>query len=286
MTVAAAVTQYRDEMIASFEDRASVLRSTCVTEAIIKGLQAVFLVSGSNNDTADTRGVDGLIPANQPTNTQSTVTLQEFHRLERMTNFNIFASQGNQRRIMQMNCMAVVNRKIDNQIIGELDTGTNDTGDSAVASLDLVIKAQTILGNNYVDLTDEENLFFLVTPAFNGYMMQVTEFANADYVEVKPFSGPARRFRRWGGFNWMVHPRLTGSIGANSANTGATEQCFAYHRNSIGHAADTSGLDVDAGYDNEQAYSWARCSGHMNAKLLQNSGVVMVKHNGSAYAAT
>jgi hypothetical protein len=286
MTVAAAVTQYRDEFIASFEDRMSVLRSTCVTEAIVKGLSAVFLVSGSNNDTADTRGVDGLIPANQPTNTQSTVTLQEFHRLERMTDFNIFASQGDQRRVMQMNCMSVINRKMDDQIIAQLDTATNDTGAAAVASLDLHIKARTILGNNYVDLTDENNLFALVSPAFDGYMMQVTEYASADYVEVKPFSGPARRFRRWGGFNWIVHPRLTGSIGANSANSGASEQCYYYNRNAMGHAMDSAGLDVRAGYDEEQAYSWARHSGHMNALLLQNSGVVQVLHNGSAYAAS
>lgn len=283
MTVAAAVIQYRDEFIASFEDRMSVLRSTCTTEAVVKGLQATFLVSGSNNASADTRGVDGLIPANAPTNTQSTVTLEEFHRLERMTNFNIFASQGNQRRLMQMNCMAVVNRKVDDQIIAALDTATNDTGAAAQASLDLVVYAQTILGNNYVDLTDEDNLFALVSPAFLGFMMQEPEFASADYVEVKPLSGPARRFRRWGGFNWISHARLTGSVGAGGS--GASEQCYFYHKSAIGHAADTAGLDVDAGYDNEQAYSWARCSGHMNALKLQNSGIVQVKHNASAYVA-
>ena len=283
MTVAAQVIQYRDEFIASFEDRASVLRSTCTTESVIKGLQATFLVSGSNNDTADTRGVDGLIPANQPTNTQSTCTLEEFHRLERMTDFNIFASQGNQRRIMQMNCMAVINRKMDNQIIAQLDTITNDTGTAAVASLDMVIMAQTILGNNYVDLTDENNLFAIVSPAFHGYMMQTPEYASADYVEVKPFAGPIRRFRRWAGFNWILHPRLTGSVGAGSS--GASEQCFMYHRNALGHAADTAGLNVSAGYDEEQAYSWARCSGHMNALLLQASGGVMLKHNAAGFAA-
>ena len=282
--VAAAVIQYRDEFIASFEDRMSMLRSTCTTEAVIKGLQATFLVSGSNNDTADTRGVDGLIPANAPTNTQTTTTLAEFHRLERMSNFNIFASQGNQRRVMQMNAMAVVNRKIDDQIITALDTFTNDTGTATVATIDLHIKARTILGNNYVDLTDEDNLFAVVTPAFDGYMMQNTEYASADYVEIKPFVGPARRFRRWGGFNFMVHSRLTNSIG--DGGTSASEQCYYFHRNSMGHAADTAGLDVAAGYDEEQAYSWARVSGHMNAVRLQNSGGVQVLHNGSAYAAT
>ena len=283
MTVAAAVAQYRDEFVASFEDRSSTLRSTCTTEAIVKGLSATFLVSGSNNETADTRGVDGLIPANQPTNTQSTCTLQEFHRLERMTNFNIFASQSSQTRIMQMNCMAVVNRKMEDQIITQLDTATNDTGTAQTASIDLVAYARTILGNNYVDLSDEDNLFALVSPAFDSYMLQATEYASADYVENKPFVGPARKFRRWGGFNWIVHARLTNSVGASG--TGASEQCYFYHRSALGHAIDSAGLDVQAGYDDEQAYSWSRASGHMNALLLQNSGVVQVKHNAAGYAA-
>ena len=94
---------------------------------------------------------------------------------------------------------------------------SNDTGSAQIASLELVMYAFTILGNNFVDTSDEDNLFALVSPAFMAYMLQVTEFASAEYVEVKPLTGPARRFRRYAGFNWMVHPRLTGSVGAGGA---------------------------------------------------------------------
>lgn len=283
MTVAAAQTQYRQEFIAGFEDRQTILRATCVQEAVIKGNQAVFLVADSGDATAVERGVNGLIPASAPVNTQNTATLREYHHLERMTDFNIFASQGDQRRIMQMNTMAVINRKIDDVLITELDTATNDTGTATPASLDLVAYAQTILGNNFVDITDEDNLYALVSPAFNAYMMQIPEFASADYVEVKPFTGPARRFRRWMGFNWMIHPRLTNSVGAGGSGT--SEQCFFYHRNAIGCALDRNGVDVAVGYDEEQAYSFARHSVHLGAKLLQQGGIVMVKHDASGYVA-
>ena len=47
MAVAAAVTQYRDEHIAAFEQNYSMLRGCCVHEGMIKGNQATFLVSGS-----------------------------------------------------------------------------------------------------------------------------------------------------------------------------------------------------------------------------------------------
>jgi len=276
-------TQYRQEFVQGFEDRQSILRATTVQEAQIKGNTAVFLVADSGSATAQTRGVDGLIAARNDNLTQNTCTLREWHDLPRKTYFNIFASQGDQKRIMQETSMAVINRKIDDIIIAELDTATNDTGTATTASLDLVVYAQTVLGNNFVDITDEDNLFALVSPAFFGIMMQTTEFASADYVEVKPFTGPARRFRRWCGFNWMTHPRLTGSIGAGSDST--SEQCYFYHRNAIGCAVDKAGLDSVVGYDEEQAYSFVRTSVIMGAKLLQNSGVVMVKHNGSGYTA-
>jgi len=283
MTTAAYQAQYRQEFVAGFEDRQSILRATCVQEAQIKGNTCRFLVADSGSAIAQTRGADGLIAARADNLTTATATLQEWHDLVRRTDFNIFASQGDARRIMQMTTMSVVNRKIDDLIITELDTATNDTGTAVTASLDLCVYARTILGNNFVDLTDQDNLFALVTPAFEGYMMQVPEYASADYVEVKPLTGPARRFRRWMGFNWMCHPRLTNSVGAGG--TGASEQCYFYHRDALGCAVDKSGIDSPVGYDSEQAYSWSRVSINMGAKLLQNSGIVQVKHNAAGYAA-
>ena len=282
-TVDAAQTQYRDEYIHGFEDRQSILRATTVQEAQIKGNQAVFLVSDSGSAEAQTRGVEGLIAARGDNNTQNTCTLQEWHDLVRKTNFNIFASQGNQRMIMQNTTQAVVNRKIDDIVIAELDTATNDTGTAAIASLDMVVYARTILGNNFVDITDEDNIFGVISPAFDGYLLQIPEYASADYVMVQPFTGPARRFRRWAGVNWMIHPRLTGSVGAGGAGT--SEQCFMYHRNAIGCAVNKDGIDTAIGYDDEQAYSYCRVSVDMGAKLLQNSGVVMMKHNAGGYVA-
>jgi hypothetical protein len=270
-------TQYRQQFIATFEEKQSWLRSTTVTEAVIKGNTATFLVAGSGGANAVTRGVNGLIPARADDLTQTSATLVEWHDLVKKTDFNIFASQGDQRRIMQETTVGVLNRKIDADIIAQLDTGTVDTGATTTASLALVMKAIAILGIAEVPVQEEENMFGLITPAAFAYLMQVTAFASADYVEVKPFAGPIRRMRRWAGINWIMHPNLTG-VGTNA------EKCYIYHRNAIGHAMETgNGLDVKVGYDDEQAYSWARASGVFGSKLLQNTGVVQVVHDGSSY---
>lgn len=233
------------------------------------------MVADSNKAEAVTRGVNGLIPARADNLNQFTATLLEWHDLVRRTEFNIFASQGDGRRIMQETCMAVINRKCDQDIIGELAAATNDTGASVKASLDLVMYAMTILGNNEVPM--DGNISALITPAFYAYLMQTKEFASVDYVNNKPFEGQLTMFR-WANCNFIVHPNLTGK-------GTATEKCFMYHKSAIAHAASTKLVTSVVGYDEEQDYSYARCSMFMGPKLLQNSGIVVMNHDGAAYAA-
>lgn len=279
-------TQYRQEFIAGFEQHESLLRQTVTTEATIKGNQAVFLVADSGGATAVTRGTNGLIPARPDNLNQNTATLVEWHDLVRKTSFNIFASQGDQRRIMQMTSMGVINRKIDSDIISTLDANvTNHAGSTAVTgSLNLIMRAKTILGNNQVPLGS--NIFGLISPAFEAYLMQTKEFTNANYLGAgkKPFESPPDYDDRpaafmWAGVTFIVHPNLTG------AGT-ASEQCYLYHRASLGHAVDTKGLQALVDYFAEQDYTWARTSIFMGSQMLQTKGVVQMLHDASAYVAT
>lgn len=275
MAQSAAQVQYRDEFIAGFEQRQTLLRDTVTTEAVIKGNQATFLVADTGGATAVTRGLNGLIPARGNNNTQLTATLTEWHDLVRNTNFNIFQSQGDQRAIMQQGTMAVINRKIDQDIITELSTATQDTGAAATASLTLANYALTVLLNNQVQLDNQ--IFGLITPAFRAYLMSASvQFASRDYISDEKFRSMPNTFS-WLGVNWIVHASLPG-IGTNA------EKCFMYHKSAIGHAVNSSGIDAEIGYDGEQAYSWARASGYMGSKLLQNSGVVVITHDGSGFA--
>ncbi|MGH8266646.1 MAG: phage capsid protein [Steroidobacteraceae bacterium] len=271
-------TQYRQEFIAQFEQRQSLVRETATTEAVIKGNTAVFLVAGSGGATAVNRGINGLIPARADNLAQNSATLNEWHDLVRKTNFNVFASQGNQRAIMQQTSMAVINRKIDQDIIGGLNTGTVNTGAAQAASLQLVARAKTKLGNAAVPW--DGNVTFLITPAFEGYLMQIPEFDNRLYVNKPPNDAANLAWRDkpmsyvWYGALWIVHPNLPG-VGTNA------EVCFAYHKSAIGHAIDSAGLETPVGYDEEQGYSWARASANMGTKVLQNSGIVLINHDGS-----
>jgi hypothetical protein len=271
--------QYREEAVMGFEQGVSYLRHSVLTQAQYKGNQAVFLVADSGGATPNTRGVNGLIPARADDLNQYTCTLVEWHDLVRRTSFNLFASQGDGRRVMQETTRKVMNRKVDTDILGELQNATLTCGSAVTASLNLVVKAKTILGNNAVDVDEEDNMFGVISYAFDAYLMQIPEYTKADYVEITPFNMPAKRFRRWAGINWIVHPSITGK-------GTSLEYCFLYHRNAIGHAVNTGEIQALAGYHEEQDYSWARTTTFMGSKLLQNSGVVVMKHDGSAYVAS
>lgn len=275
-------TQYRQEFIAGFEQHVSVLRDTVTTEAVINGNQAVFLVADSGGATAQTRGNNSLIPARSDNLSQLTAVLGEWHDLVRKTDFNVFASQGNQRQVMQMTTMGVLNRKIDNQIFTELNNGTVTVGAASTKpSVSLFQNARVKLSNAKVPW--DGNVTFLCTPSFIAFLEQAPEFANAQWVDVRPYANDSASWRdkqqayRWRQCLIIEHPYLPGV-------TTASEKQFLFHKNAIGHAADVQNLQTPVGYNEEQAYSWARATMVMGAKLLQTAGDVVVTSDGTDYS--
>lgn len=264
--------KFRNETIMGFEKGQSLARRTVTTEAMIEGQKATFLVADSGGATAVTRGVNGDIPTRPDNLNQFTATLQEWHDVPERTNFNIFASQGEGRRIMQQTCMKVINRKIDDDIHGELSNATVTWGSAATATLSLVTTAKTKLGNAFA--LDEEP-FALITPAFHGELMGLNEFTSADFINLKPFENVSKsKAFNWYGVNWIVDAGLPG-VSTSSAD------CFMYARAAIGHATNLEQMSTFVGYDEKNDKSWARCSVYMGSKLLQNSGIVKMPHDDS-----
>lgn len=276
MSIEAAQTQYRQQFVDQFETRVSLLRNACTKESVLKGNSAVFLVAGSGTDTAVTRGTNGQIPYGNPTNTQVTATLVEKHAPYELTGFNIFASQGDQKAVMRQASMNVINRDIDLTVLAELANATIDTGSYATASVAMVEKAKGYLGNNSVPIEEEDNMFAIVSSGFLAYLRQAKEFSSAQYVDVKTFSGATRKVLRWAGVNWLSSALVTG-VGTS------TELCYMFHRNAIGYAVNVGEDSIFIDYDPKQDVSWTRATIFHAAKILQNTGIVQMKHDGSAF---
>tara|TARA_R110002072_G_scaffold266030_1_gene424904 strand:+ start:7493 stop:8323 length:831 start_codon:yes stop_codon:yes gene_type:complete len=267
-------TMYRQEFVRGFEKRQSLARRTVITETEINGNEATFLVADSGGATAVTRGINGDIPTRPDNLNQFTATLKEWHDVPERTNFNLYASQGDGRRIMQETSMAVINRKVDNDIHTALSTATTTWGAATAATLLRVTTAKTKLANAFA--TEDDDVFALITPAYHGYLMGLNEFTSADFINLKPFENVSKsRAFNWYGVNWIVDAGLPG-VGTASAS------CFMYNKKAMGHACNAESINTFVGYDEKNDKSWARCSTYMGSKLLQNSGVIKMLHDDSA----
>lgn len=273
MTIAAQKVRYRKETIAAFEQTMSVLRETVTTDTEADGSQVTFLVSGSGGATAVTRGQNGLIPSRIDENVQSTCQLVEWHDSVEKTRFNIFASQGKQKEMMQDTTVSVLNRKIDDDIITALAGGTQAIANTT-GSYEYILRARTMLMNNKVTIGTK--VTGLITPAYEAYMRKIPEFTSADYTKGRPSDNALTEFE-WLGMRFIVHQNLPG------AGT-ADETVLFYHKDAIGHAADSKSLNTAIGYDEKNDFSWARATIFMGSLLLQNEGVIVGSHDGSLYS--
>lgn len=270
------VTQFREEYIAQFKERGSYLRDLVTTEAVIKGNQATFLVAGYGNAVATTRSAGGDIVYQSTSNEQLTATLSERHAAFEKNNFNIFAEQGDQRNIMYEESRAVLNVNIDQTIIDSLNAGTNAIAATAQkGSLEMLLRAQGILGNNFAMGND---LSCLISPAFYGYLSQLPNFTSVDYGNDKRLSMGVQNKFSWLGMTFVVHTQLP------NAGT-ASETCFMFSKRAIGHAADTDDIKFAAGYEDKHDRSYVRSTLYHGATLLQNGGVIKMLHDGSEFAA-
>lgn len=271
MTIDAHINAYIEEYVPVFERSQSPLRASTFTKTNINAKTAVFLVSGTASATAQERGSNGLLVASQNSNTQNSCVLKDINHLREGTKFSWDLSQGDQRLIAAKGSANALYRKMDDQIIAQFDTATV-TQTATTASLSWVMDALATLAEADVPVDEEENMFALATVKAMSYLMQIPEFASADYVENKALDGSVKKVKRWAGFNWIFHTGLTGK-GTSSAN------CFFYHRHAMGHACDNESLDVDAGFDRKQNMYWDRATAWCEAKLLQDSGIVLAYHN-------
>lgn len=283
MAESSPATLYSAEFIDTFEVGVTFLRDTITTEGVAKGNSFVFATGGTNGATAVTRGINGLIPARAVDQTQYTCTLTPWYDVQEVTDFNEFQSQASIRRKMAKDQLIVLNRKMDEEIITQLATATQFTSlTAATANPGMFSTAQSILTSAGVPWNE---ITAAVTPACMKYLMDSDKFAKqGEWIDHFPWmdGGPAfkntRQIYNWLGLNFIVCNNLT------NLNT-SSEVCYVYHRNAVGHAIGKTPEGI-VDFDKRNQFHFALASMYTGAKMLQNTGVVAIRHDGSGVAAT
>jgi len=276
----ALIQKYRDQFIATYERRESVLREAVTTDTESNAAGVYFLVAGSGGAKATTRGANGQLVFLDDSQTQVPITFVEAHAPYEKTNFNIFQAQGNQLEIMRMNGMGVINREIDAAIITAAATGTVSLGAVGAMSMAVAQRISTILRNGTVGESDRGNIYALLTPGAFAEMMAITSFASVDYTTKKIDDGIPQlgMWKYWFGINWGEHSGLPGIGTATATN-------LAWHKAAVGHAIAAGSIDAAIGRDEKQDTSWARHTVYHGAAKLQNAGIVKWTHDDTPLSA-
>jgi hypothetical protein len=264
---------YRDEYVAAFEQRQSYLRDAVTTETMVKGNSAIFLVTGKA-DTMKERGVDGLIPAANETDTQVTITLKEMHHRATQTGWDIFTGQSDRRRILQERGMKAANKEIDDTILTALDatTTTYNSGSAVTLTYGRLVDILSELYESEVD--NDGQITCVWSPKQYARILTFAQATSIDYVNQKPLVDGPQPFRFLGAMH-IMHPRVPGA-------GGATAKGFVFHKAAIGHAIDNAGIKTEIGFNGEHDYSFARHTIFHGAKVLQNSGIIEIVNDDTA----
>ena len=274
-------TRYTQEYILDFARRKATLVDTVRRDTIDHGGALVFLIAGDGGAEVVTRGAFGKIPPADDNQTEVTVSLNEDISLVEKTRFNIFTARASsqQTALMRTNNMGKVHRSQDRRVINAIATGTQTLGAIATMDKQTANKIAVTLANADVGTEDDgNNIFAAVTNAAWAELTDIASFASADYVHfgsespVEAGLNMPGRFKNWMGINWTTHNGLPGK--GTSAAT-----CLAWHRNAVGYAMSTNGIDAQIGYDGKEDTTWARTTIFHGAVKLINAGIVKWTHD-------
>lgn len=266
--------QYRDEWLTEFQRGETYLKDTVTKETVIEGhSSATFAIAGQSSGMTE-RGANGLIPTRNATDRQVTLPLREMHTLENQTKFNVFTAQGGHlRAAMRTRSRLDAVREIDDEIVRALDTATNvyNSGTAITMTLSRMVDIVSELWEGNVD----ERVTFLHTPKSWARLLTMPNFTSSDYVDRKPLMQEAPRPVIYANAWHMMHNGLPG-------RTTATAKMYVYAKSAVGHALATGEIDVAAGFNDEQAYSWDRATIYHRAAILQQAGVLEITHDDTA----
>lgn len=261
--------QYREEWIVAFQRGETPLKNAVSRELMISGLTAKFALQGAAGRMTS-RGVNGLIPSRNRTDTQPSITLEEKHSKETQTGFNVFTAPANLREAMQNAGALTAYREIDFTIIEALETATNqyNSGSAITLTFGKFVDALTDIFTNNV--TTGDMITCVWTPKTWGRLLTFPEFTKTDFVADKPLVGyGVDKPKLFMGAMHMMHTGLPGAGGATASN-------FIFAKPAVGHAIASGEIQVASGYNDEDDYSYSRHTIYDGATILQQDGVLEV----------
>jgi len=265
------VKQFQTEVHEAYQRLGSKLRSTVRSKTGIKGASTSFPKVGAG--IAGTKARHGYVPVMNIDHALVECFLQDYYAGDWIDRLDELKVAHDERAVVANAGAYALGRKTDELIIAAMDTAAREaTGTGAgITDDDGLTKAKVLLAFETLgtlDVPDDGQRFAVVGWKQWSELLQIREFANADYVGADELPWKGTQAKKWLGATWMPHSGLT--------RNGALRYCYFYHRTAIGHAA---GADVqtDVTWHGDRAAHFVNNMMSQGAALISGDGIVRMR---------
>jgi|TARA_R100001530_G_scaffold125990_1_gene94685 hypothetical protein len=285
------ITQYERDVHDVFQRQGSVLKPSVRFKSDVVGSVATFQKIGTG--TATTKARHGTITPMNQTHTAVSTTLADFYAGDWVDKLDEAKINIDERAALARGGAMALGRKVDSQILTELDTTTQTTVTITVTTSNqcrngLLDMVEAMIAN---DAYEPGAMYGVMSPHLWAVASTISEFASSDYVGADglPYNVGAAvgMYKRWGQVLWTVHS------GVPNVGT-ATSKVFIWNKNAIGYAAGktpanlagTMGGETSVGADitwhGDRAAHFVNHAMSGNAVLIDDAGVIEGNLNDTA----
>jgi hypothetical protein len=256
------IKNFEAEVHLQYQQMGSKLRNTVRTKNNVIGATTTFQKVGKG--TASTKARHGKVPVMNVDHVPVECTLQDYYAGDWVDQLDELKTNINEQQVVAKAGAFALGRKTDDLIIAQLATSQTVAGTGADGLTKVkVLRAFEMLGE--VDVPDDGQRFAVVGWKQWSELLNIQEFANADYVGEDDLPWKGTQAKKWLGALWLPHSGLPKS--------GNVRKCFWYHKTAIGHAIGAE-VKTDITWHGDRAAHFVNNMMSQGACLIDASGVV------------
>ncbi len=263
------VQQFETEVKIAYQRLGSKLSNLVRKKTNIKGSSTTFFKAGTG--TAGTKSRHGMVPLMNTDHTSVPCTLADYYAADYVDKLDELQFEIDERQVITSNAANALGRKADDLVTDAMNGVTAHviaTGATGITKAK-VLQVFEEMGNG--DIPDDGMRYWLTSPSGWTDLIQIPEFADADYVggDDLPWKG-GMVARRWLGFMFLTYNGLPAPAAGEKSD-------FAFHSSAVGFA---SGAEVtsETNYIPERVAHLLTAYMRQGACVIDEQGVWKVNH--------
>lgn len=259
------IKNFEAEVHIQYQQMGSKLRQTVRTKDSVTGATTTFQKVGKG--VASTKARHGKVPVMNVDHMPVECTLQDFYAGDWIDQLDELKTNINEQQVVAKAGAYALGRKSDELIIGQLTVSSKYAGaDTDGLTKAKVLTAFELLGE--ADVPDDGQRFAVVGWKQWSELLNIQEFANAEYIGANELPWKGTQAKQWLGTLWLPHSGLP--------KIGNVRRCFWYHKTAIGHAVG-SDVKTDITWHGDRAAHFVNNMMSQGACLIDGSGVVVLR---------